>query len=295
MNGDNEILFLTYFYRGEGIMNKLFLFSLGTALAMSFNAYAGGSCGSNCTWDLKDGVLTISGTGRMRAYEWTSDRSVTNAPWGKLKDQVTSVVVSEGITNISNRSFHGMDKIESFKIPNPVTSIDGGAMEGLKSLKELDIPNSVKSIGTNGLEYLHSLKSLKIPDSVTSLGNWALAGSKGMENLELGNGITYLGRGALRTMNNLKSLTLGENITYIASEAFGSTFKSDIIYYNSDEQLEMLKTALLRDGADLSAINLKHISEKPADDEKAGRRFYTPAEAAAVVEEGTGNTVEITF
>ena len=81
MNGENEILFLTYFYRGETIMNKLFLFSLGTALAVSFNAYAGGSCGSNCTWDLKDGVLTISGTGRMQAYEYTNGGKITNAPW----------------------------------------------------------------------------------------------------------------------------------------------------------------------------------------------------------------------
>lgn len=282
-------------------MNKLFLFSLGTALAMSFNAYAGGSCGSNCTWDLKDGVLTISGTGMMRAYEWTNGGTITNAPWGKLKDQVTSVVVSEGITNISNRAFHGMDKVESFKIPNTVTSIDGGAMQDMKSLKELEIPSSVKSIGTNGLQNL-GVKSLKIPDSVTSLGTWTFAGNKNLENLELGKGITYLGRGSLLDLPNLKSLTLGENITYIDSDALDRLdwskrlFVTDTIYYHNDAQLEMMKTALIRAGADLSSINLKHISEKAKDEaEKAGRRFYTPAEAAAVVEEGTGNTVEITF
>ena len=49
---------------------------------------ASGKCGDNLTWTLKDGTLTISGTGEMWDYEHSSRYEndkfifITDAPWG---------------------------------------------------------------------------------------------------------------------------------------------------------------------------------------------------------------------
>ena len=77
------------------------LFTLFLALAVSAGTLfaESGTCGDNLTWDLTDGVLTISGTGEM-TY------SGIEAPWSNLKSSITSVVINHGVTSIkSSRSF----------------------------------------------------------------------------------------------------------------------------------------------------------------------------------------------
>lgn len=57
------------------------IFSLLPVSAMA-DAAESGSCGDNLTWTLENGVLTISGTGRMGYYYPTNDN--TTAPWGGI-------------------------------------------------------------------------------------------------------------------------------------------------------------------------------------------------------------------
>lgn len=52
------------------------LVSLLPAAAFADNAPIGGSCGKSVTWALKDGTLTISGTGEMAYYDGDNP-----APW----------------------------------------------------------------------------------------------------------------------------------------------------------------------------------------------------------------------
>jgi hypothetical protein len=47
-----------------------------------------GTCGNDLTWTLADGVLTISGTGNMKA-----NYGYRGAPWYAYRDDIVSVVV----------------------------------------------------------------------------------------------------------------------------------------------------------------------------------------------------------
>ena len=54
-----------------------------------------GECGKSLTWTLDtDGVLTVSGTGAM-----TSFTSAGAQPWYFFSEQITSVVIEDGVTS----------------------------------------------------------------------------------------------------------------------------------------------------------------------------------------------------
>ena len=59
-----------------------------------------GTCGNGITWSCYDGVLVISGTGAMENYEKHGE-----TPWKAIREQIQSVVISEGISTISEGAF----------------------------------------------------------------------------------------------------------------------------------------------------------------------------------------------
>lgn len=61
------------------------LVSLLPAPALADNEPVGGSCGKSVTWALKDGTLTISGTGEMAYYDGDNPGTVEKARRGDQK------------------------------------------------------------------------------------------------------------------------------------------------------------------------------------------------------------------
>ena len=84
--------------------------------------------GSGVTWLLTENTddpstytLTISGSGAMENYLMSS-----NPPWRSFRDQITSVVVSPGVTSIGNLAFTRFSKLIHVDIANSVVSIGEG-------------------------------------------------------------------------------------------------------------------------------------------------------------------------
>ena len=129
--------------------------SVGTIFAES------GTCGKNLTWDFTDGVLTISGTGKMNDYEYIGD-----APWYSSRSSITSVIINDGVTSIGDGAFADCSSLTSIEIPNNVISIGGSAFYGCKNLTSITIPNSVTSIGNYAFYDCHSLTSVTLHSNV---------------------------------------------------------------------------------------------------------------------------------
>lgn len=103
---------------------------------------ANGSCGSSADWKLTDtGVITVCGSGVTDNY------SASTQPWADRKDDITAVVIADGVTYVGNCAFYGCTNVESITIPTTVVVIGRYAFYSCKGVTEVVIPATVVSIG----------------------------------------------------------------------------------------------------------------------------------------------------
>ena len=107
--------------------------------------------GPDATWDIKDGVLTISGTGPIEIIptdDTYNSYSYLDA-WKLIKESVTKIDITSGITSISENAFNRFYNVEEVNIAEGLVSIGKDAFAGCASLRSIFIPDSVTSIGEN--------------------------------------------------------------------------------------------------------------------------------------------------
>lgn len=136
-------------------MRKIFTFLLALIASAGTLFAASGTCGSNVTWDLTSGVLTISGTGAM-----TSWNNPSEVPWYIYLTAVKSVVIEDGVTSIGDYAFDGYTNLTSVMIANSVKLIRGYAFCGCTGLKSVIIPNSVTMLGNSAFYNCTGLTSI---------------------------------------------------------------------------------------------------------------------------------------
>ena len=116
-------------------------------------------------WTLEDnGLLSISGSGSMNGEH----------PWTEYWNTYTikSAVVSNGVTDLSNGAFSGVD-LMSVTIPTSVKSISDHAFYRCSSLTSVTLPSGLVSIEDSAFLQCSSLSKISIPGSVTSIGPFA--------------------------------------------------------------------------------------------------------------------------
>ena len=89
----------------------------------------------SCSWRLEDGVLTVSGNGSMG--------NSTNIPW---PNDITAVIIEEGVTDICSSAFEGCTKLTSVSLPSSIRKIGREAFSGCSSLSSITIPEGVVSL-----------------------------------------------------------------------------------------------------------------------------------------------------
>ena len=219
------------------ILALLLVLTLVPAAAFADGEELSGECGENVTWKLEDGVLTISGTGPMQDFGWTTEQ-----PWYSAEYDIKSIVVGEGITTIGNSAFQLCGNVSSVSLPETLTRIGGYAFSGCSQLKELSIPDGVTSIGGGafsqcnftGIELPSGLKELgpdaflncgwlekiTIPSGVVSLETGTFKWCTSLESVELPNGMTSIGGDAFCGCKALKSIAIPDSVTSIGEYAF---------------------------------------------------------------------------
>lgn len=82
-------------------------------------------------WGLDaNGVLTIRGTGKMADYHEPD----STAPWSGQRDQIKTIVISQGVTLIGTSAFLGCTNLTEITIPKSVVSIGDSAFSGCENL-----------------------------------------------------------------------------------------------------------------------------------------------------------------
>ncbi|MBR2299640.1 MAG: leucine-rich repeat protein [Alphaproteobacteria bacterium] len=142
-------------------MKKILTFLM---LIFAFSVHAeiiasGDDCGAHCHWEIENGVLTIKGSGPM--YDYSYNSGSTNAPWFGLNNQITNIVVENGITHIGLNAFLYADA-KAVSLPHTLTSIAASAFHNTK-LTNVIVPSSVESVGYNAFACT-PLQNLTIDD-----------------------------------------------------------------------------------------------------------------------------------
>ena len=163
------------------------LVMLMMSIAMSAEVISG-SCGTHVTYtfDTETGIMKIEGTGAMSNYNFTSKNGkyTNTSPWYLYLSDITTLIVSEGVTNIGNYAFYGSHSLVSVLIPSSVTNIGNNAFLGCSSLTTVSFPNGLTSIGESAFQSCSSLASVTIPESLTSIKSMAFSGCK-LENINI--------------------------------------------------------------------------------------------------------------
>ena len=174
---------------------------------------ADGICGENLTWTLSDdGTLTISGTGTM-AFE--------EQPWKDHLNEITKIVLENGVESIAENAFSGCEYLTSVTIPNSVTAIGSCAFQYCSRLAEIAIPASVTTIGFHAFDSCIGLRSVTIPDSVTTIGSYAFVGCEKLTSLTISGSVTTICEYTFYGCTSLTSVTIPDSVTTIEKEAFG--------------------------------------------------------------------------
>ena len=182
--------------------------------------YPNGACGENgdhLKWEFNTttGVLTISGTGNMAS--WASPNEV---PWYQYTNDVTAVVLKDGVTGIGNNAFNGYSSVTSVTIPDGVTSIGNYAFAGWSSLKIMNLPEGVTTLGTGAFSGCSALDMIVLPQTVNTIGASALAGCSSLTSVTIPANVTSIGDRAFSGCTGLVTLTsqatvppaLGDNV-----------------------------------------------------------------------------------
>ena len=178
-----------------------------------------GSCGENATYTLdSDGLLTISGSGKINDYAFTG------AEWARYEkvENIKKVVIEKGITNIGRDTFEFCYNLKSVSIPEGVTEIDNDAFSACSSLTSIIIPEGVKKIDEWTFYECSSLTSVTMPESVTWIGDEAFAGCESLTSIIIPESVTWIGQNAFGGCRSLASITIPKGVTEIGMSMFVS-------------------------------------------------------------------------
>lgn len=235
------------------------------------NPYEGscGQNGGNLNWSYNETTktLTISGTGNMSNY-YSSGTAGGRAPWvnSKIKDEIETVVISEGAESIGEYAFFECTGLKNVTIPSTVKTINEGAFykcSGLTSpqpeksddeiVDSITIPYGVTSIGDEVFAHCTGLKKVTIPGSVKSIGERAFSDchisteesedgtERGLEKVVIENGTETIGKEAFNGCKKLNDIILPDSVTSIGENAFQYTGlyyewfdgNEDVLYINN--------------------------------------------------------------
>ena len=139
-------------------------------------------------------------------------------------NQLTSVVIPDGVTTIGNGAFD-KNKLTSVTIGNSVTTI--GIQAFFRSqLTSVVIPDSVTEIGDTAFAS-NQLTSVVIPDGVTTIGEQAFDYNQ-LTSVTIGNSVTEIGESAF-DYNQLTSVTIPNSVTTIGAKAFSNNQLTSVV------------------------------------------------------------------
>ena len=216
----------------------------GTVSGLSSGTCGAEGDGSNVTWKLENGTLTISGNGKIK------DTSENNLPW-PYPNKIKKVIVENGVTEIGCYDFYNCTNLTEVDLSNVQTleNIKENAFSDCSSLSTVKLPmnGKLKSIDTNAFGFLKGvapqIREIMIPASVKEIRGHVFNGCEQLENVE------FAEDSELETIywnvfdsTSLKKITIPASVTTIEFDAFGRCEQLKSVTFAPGSRLKKVDT-----------------------------------------------------
>ena len=194
------------------------------SLSFPIHAAETGNCGSDITWTLEEGVLTLSGSGALTNYQ-----DGRMAPWYERREEILSIEIKDGITTIGEMAFLECTTIQSVSLPDSITSIGELAFAGCKGLNRVYLGTGLKSIGANAFNRCENLSSIRLPEGLLNIGYQAFYLCESLFSIRIPSTATNLGESIFAYCTNLTQAILECKINKLPEWTFyGCTSLVDV-------------------------------------------------------------------
>ncbi|MBO5221480.1 MAG: leucine-rich repeat domain-containing protein [Clostridia bacterium] len=127
-----------------------------------------GTCGQNLNWTFDQGTLTITGEGAMTEFN-----EYRTAPWYHLREQITKVILPDGLTSIGRLAFYGCTALRAVSFPDSLRTIGDSAFYNCEKLVQVRMSSTLSKIGRQAFYGCTSLVFISLPISLESVGDKA--------------------------------------------------------------------------------------------------------------------------
>lgn len=233
-----------------------------------------GTCGSAINWVLDEsGALTISGNGNMTDYS-----TAKNVPWYSYKNNITSVVIEEGITSVGNNAFRSCEELLNISLPETLTDIGKYAFRDCVALEKIAIPSEVAVIEASAFEGCGALSDVSLGTGITSIGDEAFVDCAALKEIKIPESAEALGDEIFTGCDDIvvavyygsAGMTYCENFGYSYTALCKVNFYSDnqLITcgeYTLGEKITLPENTTAREGYNFMGWEIGSLSYSPGD------------------------------
>lgn len=165
---------------------------------------------------------------------------VTEIPYVAFRGfaAITSVTLPDSVQKIGYQAFYGCENLTSVMIGNGVQEIDNMAFYICRRLSDLTLGNSIQTIGADAfLE--NGITTLVFPESLQTIGGGAFMNCNDLTSVTLQNGIKTIEAGAFKSCEKLQQVVIPESVTTVGHDAFtGCSALTSLRFARTDNWLE---------------------------------------------------------
>ena len=195
--------------------------------------------------DTQTGTLTICGLGELSLTGNSHDMVTRMAGADDWKEMVTTLVIGEGITTLTNpygvalQPFAKFENLEYVTLPDTLRELDK-AFGSCKKLRSIHLGTGLSEIKTNAFSGCSSLEEITIPGNVRTIWNMAFYKCTSLKKVTLEEGVGYLYGGVFDQCTALKEIHLPASVWHLYN-AFRSsginviTVSEDSPYFWTDD------------------------------------------------------------
>ena len=211
---------------------------------------------SDLYYSFEDGVLSIYGSGKVPANlsaTWTNSKTVEFNP-----NEVTEIIIEEGITGINDRLTRSFKNAISVTLPSSLEYIAESTFNNYTKLETVTIPDNskLKYIYTSAFEKCTSLKNINLPEGLESIYSRAFISCSNLTNLTLPSTLTRIDETAFSAGPRFKNneLTVPKGVTTITSRSFDNI--KDLKTINVENGVTTIEKYAFADNDSLTRVNL---------------------------------------